>query len=122
MSQTRKADPAGSFLYADPPLGGFPDSSLLIGTAFEVGGSYENWGFVVYRKKDYADGRWKLETVAAGRTIQAATDKARDRLRREFHKNDQKEKCWRCGVNEKAAIQHVDGEKRPVCIECMVRA
>jgi hypothetical protein len=121
MSKTRHPDPAMSFLFSDPPLGGFPDSNLLIGTGFEVGGVYESWGFVVYRKKDYADGRWKLESVATGRTIQAATDRAREVLRREFYEDGGREKCWRCGVNEMAAIQHVGDEKRPVCMDCMVQ-
>lgn len=52
-----------------------PDSSLFIGTGFEIGGTYEDWGFGVFRFKD-----GKMNCIAAARTIEDAIKKAQDKL------------------------------------------
>ena len=56
----------------------FPDSTLYIGTAFEVGGAYEDWGFVV---KKWSEG--KLKTIAAHRDLKGVIEKAIRNLNQE---------------------------------------
>lgn len=51
----------------------FPDSNLYIGTAFEVGGAYENWGFVV-RRWDTVKKEFKL--IATHRNLKGVIEKA----------------------------------------------
>lgn len=48
-----------------------PDSSLFIGTGFEIGGTYEDWGFGVFK---YSNN--KMNLIASGRTIEEAITKA----------------------------------------------
>lgn len=51
----------------------FPDSTLYIGTEFEVGGTYENWEFVV-KKWDVVEKRLKL--IAAHRNLKGVIERA----------------------------------------------
>lgn len=95
------------FLYSNPPLGGFPDSSLRLGVEFEVGGAYEDWGFVVERKG---------KTVASGRTLEQAMQKARVNLKEEFAKDQTAEKCH-CGNAMMIYRQNKDGTRTPLCQE-----
>lgn len=53
----------------------FPNSSLMIGTAFEAGGCYEDWGFVVYQRTK--DG---INRLAEGRNVEDAIKKAQKKL------------------------------------------
>ena len=55
----------------------FPDSTLYIGTSFEVGGTYEDWGFVV-KKWQGKDKGFKL--IATHRHLKGVIEKAINRL------------------------------------------
>jgi hypothetical protein len=46
--------------------GGMPDSSIRIGVEFEVGGCYEDWGFVIEENG---------KPISSGRTLKEAIDK-----------------------------------------------
>ena len=64
-----EGDIASDFLYWHPLGGGMPDSSIRIGVEFEVGGCYEDWGFVIEQ-----NGR----TISSGRTLKEAISKLKD--------------------------------------------
>ena len=121
---------AYDLLFGEPPLGGFPDSTLFIGTEFEVGGCYETWGFVVKRREWHEggkDGLCKLKTIATHRTLGGVCEKAREVLRGEFKESSvgsggqTGEKCYRCGENEMAMYHTVDGENKPLCMVCFTK-
>jgi len=96
------------FLYHNPPKGGFPDSRIRIGVAFEVGGTYEDWGYLV----EY-DGK----RIAAGRTLRDTIDKARKIIREDFDKDTEVKKC-NCG-NEGIMTRSDTGEW--LCMNCFVK-
>jgi len=52
-----------------------PDSSLFIGTGFEIGGTHEDWGFGVFKFKD-----GKMNLLASGRTPEIAITKTQELL------------------------------------------
>jgi len=62
----REGDIASDFLYWHPLGGGMPDSSIRIGVEFEVGGCYEDWGFVIEENG---------KPISSGRTLKEAIDK-----------------------------------------------
>lgn len=103
------------FLYWHTPLGGFPDSSIRIGVDFEVGGAYEDWGFVVEQKTK--DG---LKRITAGRTLEKAIESATKRIREEWEAKEDVKKCA-CG-NKMAMYKRVDDKDIPICMECFVKA
>lgn len=51
----------------------FPDSTLYVGTAFEVGGTYENWGFIV-KKWDTVKKEFRL--IATHRNLKGVIERA----------------------------------------------
>lgn len=60
-------DSIEKFLYANPPLG-FPDKNMRIYCDFEVGGAYEDWGWVIeHNGKVIACHKFLQECLAAGR-------------------------------------------------------
>ena len=65
-------DLASDFLYWNPLGGGMPDSSIWIGVDFEVGGAYEDWGFVIKRTHQQGE-----DIIATARTLKEAIEKAR---------------------------------------------
>lgn len=65
-----EGDIASDFLYWHPLGGGMPDSSIRIGVEFEVGGCYEDWGFVIEQ-----NGR----TISSGRTLKEAISKLKEK-------------------------------------------
>lgn len=110
-AQIRERDLVSDFLYNNPPLGGMPDQTLRIGVQFEVGGTYEDWGWVVERKG---------KRIAAARTLKAVIEKARQILRQEFEASD-KTKCHRCGKNEEAMKHQVGDKLLALCMDCFTR-
>ena len=66
----RERDIASDFLYWNPLGGGMPDSSIRIGVEFEVGGCYEDWGFVIEQ-----NGR----TISSGRSLKEAISKLKNK-------------------------------------------
>ncbi len=58
----------------------FPDSKLYIGTAYEVDGVSEDWGYVV--KYQQPDGT--LKPIAEGRDLQTTLDNATKEFRKEL--------------------------------------
>jgi hypothetical protein len=104
------------FLYWNPPLGGMPDSSLRVGVDFEVGGAYEDWGFVVEQRKFNGDKKtYDYRTVATGRGLVEALLNARKALKDEFDKK-QVEKCV-CGNEMVGYKEEKDGTRIPQCKE-----
>jgi hypothetical protein len=78
-------DIVSEFLYWNvPPTNGFPDSTLMIGVEFEIGGAYENWGFGVYRVRYEKDGLYSKKIIASGRSLETAIKNAREVLTREM--------------------------------------
>lgn len=76
-------DSVTNFLYHNPKGKiQFPDSTIYIGTGFEIGGTYEDWGFGVYQfqpsQKDEKTGQtlFTKKLIAEGRTIEQAINKA----------------------------------------------
>jgi len=81
------------FLYGGHMADGkfrFPDSTLFIGTGFELGGAYEDWGFGVFRWTKEG-----MQCIASGRSLADAIIKARDRLVCE-HEWDDRGWCSKC--------------------------
>jgi hypothetical protein len=72
----------------------FPDSTLFLGTGFEIGGTHEDWGFGIYRKR--GDGTMVL--LGSGRTIYKAIIKAKKILKCE-HDYDERGWCKNCGTH-----------------------
>jgi len=75
-------DPATDFLYWNPLGGGFPNDNIAIRAEFEVGGTYENWGFSVFRLEfvqldENKRGLYRIRTIATGRSLNDAIEKAR---------------------------------------------
>lgn len=68
----------------------FPDSTLFIGTGFELGGAYEDWGFGVFRWT-----KGGMQCIASGRSLTDAITRARDRLVCE-HEWDDRGWCSKC--------------------------
>lgn len=76
---------ASDFLYWNSLTGGFPDSNILIGVEFEVGGAYEDWGFIIYRKEYVKETGMKtgekpqftMTAIASGRNLRTAIENAR---------------------------------------------
>lgn len=80
--------------FFEPPVGhwrfgAFPPDSLLISEAFEVGGTYETWGWIMY-EKSYVDGSampghggavYRLKTFASARTLPKLLEQAEMRMR-----------------------------------------
>jgi len=93
------------FLYWNPPLGGFPDSKLRIGVGFEVGGAYENWGYVVEQNG---------KTITTGRTLDETLTRARYILKKNYDEADSDHKCS-CG-NEGMIVNN--DTKEWLCTEC----
>jgi hypothetical protein len=62
-----KMDTIEKFLYYDCPLG-FPDKNLRVYCDFEVGGAYEDWGWVIeHNGKVIACHRFLKDCLAAAR-------------------------------------------------------
>lgn len=105
------------FLYGNPPHGGMPDSQIRIGVEFEVGGTYENWGWIVERLTHAKDSRptaYTKRTLGTGRTLEKAIEAAKVKILKDLEASDQ-EKCW-CG--KAMFIYKVEGDKRiPLCME-----
>lgn len=82
--EPRKSDSLGEFV-TEFLMGGhmakkrFPDSTIVIGTAFEAGGVIEDWGFVVSRITD--DG---LKTISEARDLETALEIAKIKLEAEL--------------------------------------
>lgn len=57
----------------------FPDSTLFIGTGYEIGGAYEDWGFGVFKLID-----GKLTEISSAKTLDSAIAQARMRLQAEL--------------------------------------
>lgn len=56
----------------------FPDENILIGVEFEVGGHYEDWGFIVTRRIFHKDTeQWTFETIATGYNLHDALEEAK---------------------------------------------
>jgi hypothetical protein len=68
----------------------FPDSTLFIGTGFEIGGTHEDWGFGVYKKRGT-----EMILIGQGRGILEAINEAKKRLKCE---HDYKDNGW-CKLN-----------------------
>lgn len=68
----------------------FPDSTLFIGTGFEIGGTHEDWGFGIFRKSGK-----ELKLLASGRTIYEAIEKAKVILKC-THEYDERGWCVHC--------------------------
>lgn len=79
--------------FYEPPVGqwrfgAFPPDRLLIGMAFEAGGAYEDWGWVMY-EKTFVEGSgltehggcWRLRRFAEARTLPDLLAKAEARAR-----------------------------------------
>ena len=72
VAREKQKDLATEFLYSNPMTkDGFPDSNITIGVEFEVGGKYEDWGFVINRCD---------KKIAEGRTLAEAIENARKRF------------------------------------------
>jgi hypothetical protein len=78
-------DIATDFLYWNS-LGtdgkGFPDQNVYLGVEFEVGGTYEDWGFVVVRF-DYNKDKdaYDRKVIASGRNLESAIKEARTSIK-----------------------------------------
>jgi hypothetical protein len=64
------------FLYWKPQGGtGFPNNNIMIGVDFEIGGTYEDWGFGVYDVSyDKEKNAYTKKCLASGRTLESAID------------------------------------------------
>lgn len=121
VKRDRAFDHASDFLYSNPELGGMPDQQYCIGIEFEVGGAYEDWGFVVYRKV-YKDKQKHLEPLATGRNLESAIYSARKKIRQEFEeKEDKSDLCYRCQKNKMAVTHRVGKENKPLCLDCFTK-
>ncbi len=75
--------------FFEPPVGqwrfgAFPPDRFLVGMAFEVGGAYEDWGWIVYEKTYVPDSRpscWRLTTFCSARTLGELLRKADLKMR-----------------------------------------
>jgi len=72
----------------------FPDSSLFIGTGFEIGGTHETWGFGVFKKVND-----KMITISEGRDILSAIEKAKKVFKCE-HDYDKFNRCNKCNTHK----------------------
>lgn len=82
------------FLYGKHKDGyDFPDSTLYIGTGFEIGGTHEDWGFGVFKKTE-----GKMILIGQGRDIISAINMAKTRLKCQHEYN---EHGWcKCGAHK----------------------
>ena len=76
-------------LYGDPPTG-FPDDSLSVRVAFEVGGAYETWGWLVERKEyDSAKKEYYTVTVACHKYLDECLKLARAAIKKRLSETTQ---------------------------------
>jgi hypothetical protein len=56
----------------------FPDENIFISVEFEVGGHYEDWGFVVTKRKFHEDTQqYTFETISTGFSLKDALEEAK---------------------------------------------
>lgn len=72
----KEQDSIEKFLYSNSP-GGFPMQGFYVSTEFEVGGAYEDWGWVIYKGDEVYACHKHLQDC-----LKLARNKYRDELKR----------------------------------------
>lgn len=65
------------FLYDYKTFKEYPRSNYMIGVEFEVGGAYEDWGYMVYQKT----GENTFRPFASGRNLEQALENAAEKIK-----------------------------------------
>lgn len=75
--------------FYEPPVGhwrfgAFPPDRFVVGMAFEVGGTHEDWGWIMYEKTYVPESRpaaWTLTSFVQARTLTELIQKADWKMR-----------------------------------------